>query len=381
MKSKKLIYLFFAFSIFVSGNLFSQGFIENNISEYMKNYYVEDLCFSNDALWIVAEKQKEYKTEVIKCDKGQITRYYINHMKNGKLEHFLKLVDYKNIDKDSFFTPSLIKCAKETVWLVNERDMKFAMIRNDSIWFDRYGAKGQQEFGNLYFTNDSNNLYVFNRYDLDENRFEENGNKMFCFGDERKIVEREIPLKIEPNYAVTDFFVNNDKKVFLVSNMRGYVYSNFYVYGENDSLLKIIGPYMNNFLCDYFLDDKTIYLILKNDNDTPSSFIVLDSDMNYHKYNIPEYNSKKLTGCVSFIVLDNVAYIADAKGLYKYEYLIGQISSVNQTVKSNKDGRFSDSPLRNLKLKNGIIYGSFSGFDDLIKCQYSHSPGIFIYQP
>lgn len=381
MKSKKLIYLFFAFSIFVSENIFSQGVIENNISEYMKNYYVEDLCFSNNVLWVVAEKIGDHNTEVIRCDKEQITRYFIDHMKNGKLSQFLCTAEIKNIHKDSSFTPSLIKCTKERVWLVNERDMKFAMIQNDSIWFDKYNIENQQYVADLFYSNDTNRLYILNRYDLDGNRFKSNGNKLFCFGDEKKIIQREMPLKIDSIYAVTGFFINCDKKAFLISKINENSYCNLYITGKNDSLLKIIGPFENEFLCDYFIDDQTIYLILMRNNDTPGNFIVLDSDMNYHTYNIPKINSQKLTGCVSFVVLDNVAYIADAKGFYKYEYLIGQISSVNQTVRNNEDSRFSDSPLRNLRLKNGIIYGSYSGFNALMRCQYSNLPGIFIYRP
>ncbi|MDD5362072.1 MAG: hypothetical protein PHN88_08060 [Ignavibacteria bacterium] len=381
MKSKKLVLLFFAVSIFISESSFSQGWIDNNITGYFKDYYVKDHCFSNDVLWAITETTEHYIVEVVKCDNGLMTRYYINHINNGKLEHFLRETKFSDIGKDCFFTPSLIKCTKEKVWLIDERDMIIAMIQNDSIWFDKCNFTEQKKIGNLYYTVDSNNLYLLNRYDMDRNRFTSNGHKLFSFGDEKKIIQREMTLKIDSIYAVTDFFINCDRKVFLVSNMNEKIYCNFYIIGKNDSLLKIIGPFVNEFLCTYFLDNKTIYLIIENDNDHLSNFVAIDSNLNYFIYDIPKINSRKFEGCSSFVVFNNAAYIADANGFYKYEYLNGQIATIKQKPEGGKESDFFENSIRKLKIKDGIIYGVYSGYIDFMRCPYISSPGIYLYKP
>ena len=357
---------------------FPQGWKENNITKQFKNYYVEDFCFSNDVLWVINDKRidNHFTIMVSKCEKDKIVNYYINNSYNNNLNYYLNEMNFKDDNSSEYFTPEIIKSVKNKIWLISESNMKFAMIFNDSIKFINFFNYTGEKIGEKYYAIDSNNLFVLIRYGLRREGIKNmvnNGHKMFYTNGEKYLVEYKIPFTVDSNSVIADFYIFNNKKIFVVASNND-IYCKFYIFDEKDNLLKVIGPFHTITVDSYFIDNDKYYFIMHNVETQKYEFYVLDTNFNLKKYEFPLLNDDKNSACRSFVVKNNIVYISTGKGFFKYNYL----EEKKYKISGKEDKDYYDNIIRRLKIKDKIIYGCRSGFNDW-QCGYSSDKGFYIY--
>lgn len=373
MKIFKKKLLIFCFVLLANSNAFTQNWINNDITEIIKKENVLDFCFDNNSLWILTERIENnfLKTIIIKYENDRSTLYFIDHIFNGDLSHFLKKTKNKND-----FQPFSIKCTNNKIWIISRKN-ECAIIQNNLINFFNFYDSTSDKIKETFYSCDSNFLYKINNYLLDDEiRITKRKQKIFYSDGSYDFREGRMPIDYDSESYISNLYINNNNKIFQVANLSKYN-SYLYLCGKNDSLIKIIGPF-NDVNCSYCMFNKCNYFIFKDHSAKVNELVILDT--NYYvvsRFVIPKIDKNNLEGCIHFAVDDDKIYISDDVGFYQWNYINNSISKINE---KNEKWNLGGTSFHKLIIKDDIIFGCYGTTPDLMGCEKCGLPGIYLYK-
>lgn len=363
-----IVFLFFLLDNI--NNIYSQEWVQNKITDYFRNDFILDFGLSKDALWVLSKHSDYAKNEklfIVKCKNDKINKYYINHVSSGSLEKFID----STVEDIGFFPTSLL-VGNNKIWIIDEIDLKCAVIQNDSIRFFNFNSNNiNNVFSFEYIIDDYNNIMIINKYKnplKKQKRFEifySNGNSEF--------IEYNVPIELESNSYLEKIIFHNNLAYYISGNDLNNLI--IYLYEDGRKYKKSLQIYNSSIISSFINDDKIFLFCFEKKYPFASYILVSDLDLNLiNKFSLPKLFG--YTTCSYFVSTKNNAYVSDGSGFYKFNYTSKNLLKIEEKVSKE----FFGNTFRRLKIKDNIIYGCYDGFNDLINCQLLSDEGLYLYK-
>lgn len=343
--------------------IYSQKWIENDVTNYLKSKYVSDVCFQKDVTWILSNNG------LYKSKNGKFENYKIDTLVSGPIEN-LKFGKREQIN----YQFSSIIGNDSILWILATHGKVILKIQNDTI--TRYNPEFLKDHNSGFYEYciDEKGYLWFSYSERDTAQKDE----FFGFKDKYKLAYYDgtgfsiypVPEHLSRKLFYS-FIVNNSTFYFICphyENERGMNNSFFYV------------------LKNSFLDSISLGTALGMrpqiyyNNDT--AFVFNSNDKIFIIYNNKIVDKIELTGIgLSFrsdlTHLNNNIYVTSGNGLYIY-------NSISKKHKITKPYDFEDNCLSDFdairynKITNQLwcLYGGAYITDRYDYCHY----GLSIYQ-
>lgn len=338
-------------------NLYAQEKINNEISKYLQDTWINDFYISGNDIWFSLISKK---ADVIKYDGKSIDRYCFPVESSGKMSDYKK---YDGTCENQYFLNFVHSdfANDNTVILYNDI-LQFMFIKNDCIYYKDYSEINYRSEWEI-FRDEYGLLYALTGFKQNSN--EKLLGKIYLLKDsveELFIPFSKIPMKNVSSVRIISFFKNQDYNYYLFSSVSNYdekyKYSliiqkeDFYKYIELSEFTKMLRY-------KYCKDNDFIYII-SNEGDI---FQLRDFEIiNSNKIYIPSNND-----CFWVTINSNKIYLSNSVGLYVYSLLnyelLWKYSEIFGTIK-------------NISIYSNKLYGNL-GTTSKYDCG-GLSPGIVI---
>ncbi len=256
MKSylKYLILLIAHFQI-----LYSQKWIENDVTDFFKFKYVSDVCFQKDVAWILTGKG------LYKYKNGIFENYRIDTLVSGPIEQYK--LGKKELINDQF---SSMVCNDSILWILATHGKVILKIQNDSITNYKPEFLKNRNYGFYDYCIDENGNLWFQYSVKDTTQKDE----YFGYKEIYKIAyfngvffsDYPIPEQLSKN-VFTSFIINKDILYFTGHHIKKDRYEpSVYLYILNNSKLDSIKLGSNPILRpSFYIYNDSIFIYSSND--------------------------------------------------------------------------------------------------------------------
>jgi len=304
MQNKLIIYLSLIFFLLCTYEVIPQTWEKNNVTEYFSDKFISDIATANNKIWLMDREHYLYSVENDSIQMYNIPR----NIKYGRLEDYRE--DFKERKFGVFGEMFYIDLSSndEVLWLIHSNR---SFIKIGGGYFEKYDCELDSnlevinhqvdKFGNLWI--------LFKIY--------KNGNYIFYMDKDGKysIEKIKFPYKVS---STKNFYVYKEKLHFIISiyNEKRDIYSDYdIIYSDN--------PELNDKINDYLPIDKYTEYKINFPND--STFIIISSKgeiiySDIYKERPAENTSINISSsCYWFTVINNLIYLSNEVGFYKYD--------------------------------------------------------------
>lgn len=279
-------------------SVYAQKWKENKISVLLNNNIIYDVANLDNTQWILTNKN------IFVIHHDIVKKFIFNENSQGNINNY-------EVYKDSINPYYKIIVNDKNVWLINNNNLNFLKISNDSIKSFSISDYLDINHNTLkYYSIDNNGILhaVYTNYEKQSKIY----TSYMIYVDSNKIEKISLDHIINMNTYVTDFFIYNDL-FYIILNDKNHQDSIMILQMKGSLLLnKIIFNNKVNFK-NHFIDSSSIYLL----------------DIKGILYELDIFNcSLKRTAYIkninnlnfdNFIISNDIVYIPDSKGLIIYD--------------------------------------------------------------
>lgn len=301
--------LFMLIIIFLSYfNLYAQEKINNEISKYLQDTWINDFYISDNDIWFTVISKK---ADVIKYDGKSIYRYCFPDESSGKMSNYK---EYDGTCGNHYFLNFVHSdLANDNTVILYNNVLQFKFIKNDYIYYKDYSEINyrtdweifRDEYGLLYaltgFKQNSNEKFIGKIYLLKDSV------------EELIIPFSKIPMENVSSVRIISFFKIQDYTYYLFSSVSNY--DDKYKYSliiQKEDFCKYIelSEFTKMLRYKYCKDNDFIYIISNEGNIFQlRNFEIINSNKIY----IPSNND-----CFWVTINSNKIYFSNSEGLYVY---------------------------------------------------------------
>ena len=285
-------------------DLNAQKWIENDVTKFLKNKWVSDICFQKDITWILTTKG------LFKYYDNKFENYIIDSLSSGPLSQYRAVKEQYN-DQFNYITGN-----DSILWIFSVSDKTILKLANDTLTNFKPEFLKNVVYGILDYCIDEKGVLWFSFSERDTTQkdeyfgFKNKYNLAYYNGQDFSIYP--IPEHLS-RYFFYSFKVKNNSIYFLCPNYeneRGLVKSNFYILKNSflDSINLDVSLGMSSEI--YFFND-TAYILTGNDK----VFTI------YNNYIIENINLRGigLSFKSELSLINNKLYVTSGNGLYIYD--------------------------------------------------------------
>lgn len=299
MKMKLILLIFLQF-ILGYNTAISQKWVNNNLSDYLKNKYVVDIEKSDDELFVLTSNS------FIKYSFNSLTEYYINSNNYGSLDDFIFTRKHDSVLLANNFFKILID--HKTIYLIDIHGNIKEIINNNMY---NYSLKEISSYliKNV-FIDDSKIYMLMNNASETKQALTVFSKGKYTYTEQDRVFENIF------NYNKKKYYIKRAK----LDSLYGYAIYNF----ENEFICNISES--NEDLRFNFFENQNQFFILSSNGELykfkDELIVLINKYANFDRKTLNTNNQiSKSLNINSFIYFNNYLYIPTTIGLVRYDFI------------------------------------------------------------